>query len=220
MEDYKEFTGKDIDEVIQEACAHFGVDRGKLEIEIQDNGKAGIFGLVGAKKAVIHVRLVDNSADLKRIVGQVVERLTSSIVERPFLDIAVEGDRVKVSIRSSEEANLLIGREGATLAAVEYLANRIIAKRWREPVHIQIDAGGYRLRQDEDLRELALQLAEKVRSQGKPQSTKPLSAYHRRVVHLALQEDRSVVTRSKGDGPMKRVLILPKREAPPQQEGD
>ncbi|MBI9087557.1 MAG: RNA-binding protein, partial [Desulfobacterales bacterium] len=53
-------------------------------------------------------------------------------------------------------------------------------------------------------------LAEKADSMGRTQSTKPLSSYHRRVVHLALQDNETVFTRSKGDGPMKRVLIVPK----------
>ena len=78
-------------------------------------------------------------------------------------------------------------------------------------VRVQLDAGEYRQRQDEKLRAMALGLAEKVRQSGRSFSTRPLSSYHRRIVHLALQEAEDIQTRSIGDGPMKRVVIMRRR---------
>lgn len=53
MSDFKEFTGKDVDEAIERACRHFDAKREKLELEILSGGSTGIFGLVGKKKAVV-----------------------------------------------------------------------------------------------------------------------------------------------------------------------
>ena len=78
-------------------------------------------------------------------------------------------------------------------------------------VRVQLDAWRYRQRQDEKLREMALALAEKVRQTGRSYSTRPLSSYHRRIVHLCLQDAEEVQTRSSGDGPMKRVVIMRRR---------
>ena len=78
-------------------------------------------------------------------------------------------------------------------------------------VRVQLDAGEYRRRQDEKLREMALSLADKVRQSGRSYSTRPLSSYHRRIVHVCLQEALDVQTRSTGDGPMKRVVIMRKK---------
>ena len=69
MSDYKEFKGKDLDDAIQAACKHFDQDRGKLELEIVSGGSAGIFGLVGKKKAVVRARPLQASnimADAKK----------------------------------------------------------------------------------------------------------------------------------------------------------
>jgi len=212
MSQYREFTGKTIDEAIEQACEHFDTEREKLEIEILSDAKGGIFGLVGTRKAEIRARMRDNSPELKALITTVVDRVVSPIVQHPDIDVDVEeGSRAKVTIQDDANSGLLIGREGQTLAAVQYLVNRIVANKWPEPVKVQVDTGDYRERQDDNLRQLAQHLAEKVRNQGKPQSTRPLSSYHRRVVHLALQEDETVTTRSKGDGPLKRVLILPRR---------
>lgn len=220
MSDYREFQGKTIDEAIEQACEHFDTEREQLEIEIVSDSKGGIFGLVGAKKASVRARQRDNSAELKAIITTVVDRIVSPIIKHPDIDVEVDDPaRARVIIQDDENSGLLIGREGQTLSAVQYLVNRILANKWPDPVKVQVDTGDYRERQDESLRQLALHLAEKVKSQGKPLSTKPLSSYHRRLVHLALQEDDAVTTRSKGEGPLKRVLILPKRGQRPRGGG-
>ncbi|MGE4299621.1 MAG: RNA-binding cell elongation regulator Jag/EloR [Desulfovibrionaceae bacterium] len=212
MSESKEFDGKTIDLAIDAACAHFDCDRTRLEVEIVNDARGGLFGLVGAKKAVVRARLMDNQAETKAMAVAIVERLVDPIVGAIKASADMDGDRIRVLIRDVADSGLLIGREGQTLAAVQYLANRILSKRVREAPRIHIDAGDYRERQDDSLRQLALELADKVKAQGRPQSTRPLSSYHRRVVHMALQEDDAILTRSKGDGPMKRVLILPKRD--------
>ena len=106
---------------------------------------------------------------------------------------------------------LLIGREGQTLASLQYLASRVVSRGMNAAVRVQLDAGRYRQRQDEKLGEMALALAEKVRQTGRSYSTRPLSSYHRRIVHLCLQDAEEVQTRSSGDGPMKRVVIMRRR---------
>jgi len=85
-------------------------------------------------------------------------------------------------------------------------------------VRVQLNTGEYREKQDDSLRRMALYLADKARNLGRPQSTKPLSSYHRRVIHLALQADETIQTRSKGEGPLKRVIIVPRKpKAQPAQ---
>jgi len=148
---------------------------------------------------------------LERTVREVVEKLLLPIVEKPKLTVQIEPDKVNVFVDDEEHSGLIIGREGQTLSALQYVANRVVARKMHASVRVQIDTGEYRERQDDKLRQLAFHLAEKAGSTGRIQSTKPLSSYHRRVVHLALQDNEVVFTRSKGEGPMKRVLILPKR---------
>lgn len=150
--------------------------------------------------------------DIAAAVREALERMIEPIVQQPpKLQIEVGEDRVNVLVDDEENSGLIIGREGQTLSSLQYLCNRMVSKKLQTSVRVQIDTGDYRDRQDEKLRQLAWHLADKAMHTGRVQSTKPLSSYHRRVVHMALQEDKHVNTRSKGDGPMKRVLILPRR---------
>jgi len=210
MNDVQEFEGKSVEDAIAKACSFYGVQEDELDVEVVDSGSSGIFGL-GGRSAVVKAKPVKGKAELEELVEQVVKRLISDIADQPDVDIHVNEERIHVGI-SDDNSGLIIGKDGQTISALEYVANRIMAKRWPDKVYVQLDAGGYRQRQDDSIREKALDLAERVKDSGKTQSTRPMSSYHRRLVHLALQEDEDIATRSKGEGPLKRVLIMLKRK--------
>lgn len=148
---------------------------------------------------------------LRAISLEAVGRLVSPIVGDVPLSVELGDNRVNVVLDCGDDSGLLIGREGQTLASLQYLASRLVSRAMEAAVRVQLDTGEYRLRQDEKLRDLALALAERVRTSGKSHSTRPLSSYHRRIVHMALQEVADVQTRSSGDGALKRVVIQKKR---------
>lgn len=152
--------------------------------------------------------------DQEKLLSVVKESITNLITpivgEISGLDIKVEENRVLVKVES-EDSGLLIGREGQHLAAVQYLLARIITTKMQVQVRIQLDTGDYHQRQDERMQSLAFMLADRLRKTGRSQSTRPMSAYQRRVIHLALQDEPDVQTRSVGDGVLKRVIIMKKR---------
>ncbi len=223
MEIYKEFRAVTIEEAIAEACSFFGVERDNVEIEIISEGKSGIFGLVGTRKAVIRAVKKAQTAEAASRAGQkpetaevertaldILDQLIKPIADEPSFSVSWPMDgHLKIDIESRGDVGLLIGRDGQTLSALQYLANRILAKRCSGPVKVELDTAAYRQQRDERLRAMALHLAEKVKSEGKPQSTPPLNSGHRRIVHMALDKDDGIRTRSKGDGDLKRVLIIP-----------
>ena len=153
-----------------------------------------------------------DAAKLEALVDETVRKLIRPITgDEVGITVKIGGGRVYVGIECDEDSGLLIGREGLTLAALQYMISRIVSRGMNAAVRVQLDAGEYRRRQDEKLREMALALADKVRQSGRSYSTRPLSSYHRRIVHVCLQEAIDVQTRSTGDGPMKRVVIMRKK---------
>ena len=143
---------------------------------------------------------------------EVATKIVSSILGETPVEVKILENRVDIHVDCGDDSGLLIGREGQTLAALQYLTSRIVSRRMEAPVRIQFDVGDYRERQDDRLRELALSLAERVRTTGRPCSTRPMSSYHRRLVHMALQDSPDVQTRSSGEGPLKRVIIQRRRQ--------
>ncbi len=159
-------------------------------------------------------RLPLEELDTEKLIAlthETILKLVSGVVgpDAP-IEVKLADDRVYVSIES-DDMGLLIGREGQHLAAVQYIASRILTRQMGSQIRIQVDTGDYHSRQDARMELLAQTLAEKTKATGRPQSTRPLSAYQRRVIHLALQEDTEIQTRSCGDGTLKRVVIMRRR---------
>ena len=55
MKSFLDFEEKNVEKAVQKACADLKVTRDKLKYDIISHGSSGIFGLVGAKKALIRV---------------------------------------------------------------------------------------------------------------------------------------------------------------------
>jgi len=101
----------------------------------------------------------------------------------------------------------IIGPEGRTLDSLLYLLRKMMARDLPERINIDIDAGNFRERRNEELKKTAVDFAEQVKQDGKTRSIPALNPSERRVVHVALQDDKEVRSRSVGDGLFKKVLI-------------
>jgi spoIIIJ-associated protein len=101
----------------------------------------------------------------------------------------------------------LIGRGGENLVALQQITSAITSRRVGRTVHVPLDIEGYRRRREEQLREIALRVASRVRATGQAVTLEPMLAYERRVVHLAVQDTPGVKTESVGVDPNRRVVI-------------
>ncbi len=113
---------------------------------------------------------------------------------------------------NGDTSGMLIGRRGQTLDALEYIANRIVAREDEGAGRVVVDSQNYRERRRQSLEELARRLAERARKRGKTVTLNPMSPRDRRIVHLALQNERALTTRSAGKGFFRKLLIIPEGE--------
>ena len=112
------------------------------------------------------------------------------------------------------DAGRVIGKRGQVLEAIQYLTTRVAHRPGEDRKHIAVDAEGYRARHEDQLSQMARKLAQRVMAEGKIITFDPMSARDRRVVHMALKEIPGVRTESNGEGPDRRVQIIPVRAAP------
>ncbi|MDO4733416.1 MAG: RNA-binding cell elongation regulator Jag/EloR [Bacillota bacterium] len=111
---------------------------------------------------------------------------------------------------SGESLGLLIGRRGETLNALQYLCNLVVNKGRNDHIRVVLDVEGYREGREETLAALAHKMAEKAVRTGRRIELEPMNPHERRVVHLALQNDKRVDTVSHGEEPYRRVVISKK----------
>ena len=144
------------------------------------------------------------SAQSKEILEKILGTLGfAATVEEQTLDGELTLD-VK-----TDEAGRLIGRQGQTLADLQYIVNRILFQQDQQTPKVMLDVGGYRSQAREALVKKAMESAEKVRRWGDAVELEPMGSYDRRIVHHALRDDPDVETHSvEVDGTEKKVLIL------------
>jgi spoIIIJ-associated protein len=111
----------------------------------------------------------------------------------------------------NENLGLLIGRRGETLAALQLLVNLIVGHRTRHRMRIIVDAENYRQRREENLRSLALRVAQQVRNYRRSIALEAMPPHERRIVHIALADSKDISTESIGEGDARRVVISLKR---------
>ena len=110
-----------------------------------------------------------------------------------------------------EDLGILIGRRGQTMVSLQHIVRLIMARNMQVRLPIVLDVEGYKQRRCEGLRALALRLADQVNTRKMPFAMEPMSAFERRVIHLALANHPDVVTESSGVGESRRVVITPKK---------
>jgi len=216
--EFYEFEGKTTEEAIEQACDHFQRPPESLDIEIVSVGSPGLFGL-GGRKARVRVTLKEESdADMLPQAQELLEHMLELMGEKAKVESRLdEEDRLNLSI-DAEDAGLLIGKQGQTLEALQYLLTKMIAKKARRKVRVFIDIESYRARHQASLTQLALKSGEKAKKSGRPITLNPMNPHDRRIVHLALQGDKEIKTMSRGEGLYKKVVVYPVRKKDFQED--
>ena len=120
----------------------------------------------------------------------------------------VEDGELRVDIFGGDSGKI-IGRGGRTLQALEYVTNTVLNRQEGGNLRVTIDVGGYKRRRDERLRDLARKAANEVRETGQPYPLKPMNAAERRVVHMEIADDPTVISESSGQGRDRKVVVKP-----------
>lgn len=146
------------------------------------------------------------SAEILETIQADLEQLLDLMGYPSRVAVEVEGITVHCRI-SGEHEEAIIGSDGRTLDSLQYLLRKMMSRRLPDRVMLTLDAGNFRQRRAEELKERARDLAGQVREDGKTRAIPALNPSERRVVHMTLQEDKGIRSRSVGDGLFKKVLI-------------
>ncbi len=254
--DFIEKTGKNVEEALNEALAELKTTADKVNVEVIEEAKNGIFGLF-AKKAKIRVTLKDAAKKIGDIVDEAVDSIKEDykagkqeaaaaremqkkeenrqqpvvreyVIEtaaveaaREFLQKVFNAMRIEVVMEKfinknegvvtfklhGSDMGILIGKHGQTLDSLQYLTNLVANKNSAERIRIVIDIEDYRERRVETLNRLAQRLADKVKRTGERIVLEPMNPHERKIIHVALQNDRRITTLSEGEEPYRRVVI-------------
>ncbi|ANC79199.1 MAG: RNA-binding cell elongation regulator Jag/EloR [Bacillota bacterium] len=198
-------TGKTVEEAVAAALEQLQTSKDQVEISVLEDSKKGFFGL-GGKPAVVEVTV---KADPVKSAIDYLEDVTSKMGVPVTITQRQENDHLVLDL-SGDKIAILIGKRGQTLNALQLLTNMVAnSDPASKHVKIVLDAENYRTRRQESLERLAEHSAQKVFFTKKSFAFEPMPANERKVIHLALKENRDVETTSEGVEPFRKVVIRP-----------
>ncbi len=128
-----------------------------------------------------------------------------------------EGGNATLQIYT-EESGRLIGRNGETLEAIQFLLNRLLQARDKDAEKVIVDCEHYRSMREDRIVQRVRELAERVRITGRSLQLEPMNSYERRLVHNAFKDDPDVATWSPSDSARIKQITLVKRQ-PRKEQG-
>ena len=187
-------------------------------IVLEEGSKGGFFGR-GKVEAQVEARLrpsFSSAAVADEGPPPGAENLrdfVQGVVDRMRIDATVEAydtvDAVHADI-SGDDLGILIGRHGATIDALQYVAAIVVNGDRRHRRQVVVDAEGYRKRREVSLKALADRMAQKAARESASVQLKPMTAAERKVIHLHLKDHPRVETVSEGNEPFRAVVISPR----------
>lgn len=119
-----------------------------------------------------------------------------------------ESDSILVNVQTNQ-AGFLIGQAGANLDALQHIARVLVNKKNEQTIPFVLDVNNYRKNRIELLKDLAENMARQALTEKVSLTLQPMSAYERRVIHLALVDNSQVSTESIGQDTDRRIVIKP-----------
>ena len=205
-----EKTAKTMEEALESALEELGVSEDRVTVEILEEPSKGLFGFIGGKPAriLVNVRPLDALTVGKQFLSDLFQSMHIAVE----LEVAVPEEEGPVAVNLlGEDLGILIGKHGQTLDALQYLTNLAANRDAEEKIKFVIDVEEYRRRRAETLTRLAQRLASKVKRMGEPVVLEPMTPHERKIIHMALQDDRRISTYSEGEEPNRKVVIALKR---------
>lgn len=201
--------GKSVDDAVEDGLKILGLSKEDTSILVLFEGRPGVLGVFGGEDAEVEIKQkMTCGEDAKEILQEIINRLELMAV----CDVLTEGDRfVNLEIKG-EDLGKIIGKEGAMLQALQILVSSMVGRDFNERIRVNIDAGGYKSKQDQALCRLAKEAASDVAQSGVEKVLPPMSSKDRRVIHEFLQSDSGVQTFSRGEGSDRRLVIAPKTQ--------
>lgn len=232
-------TGSSVEEAIEKGLEQLNVTKDRCDIEILAEAKKSFFfgrikeeakvkmsvkesvkvSVTNPESPILKVEKENNNeAKLDSAVEYVTSILSKMQIEAT-IETTVNEDGAIITI-VGENLGLLIGRHGETLDSLQYLTSLVCNRIEGSYFRITIDCGKYRDKREDALQELAKKISLKVKKSGRSQMLEPMNPYERRIIHAAVSEIDGVTSKSKGDEPNRRIIIISTSKSRPNYHKD
>src|SRR5258706_5705566 len=218
----------DVDEAVDRVCSEWGVARESVQVDVLDAPGAG------ADRSLVRITMVGSDSDLDQDMDadmvdsdadpelQQAQTVLETLLKHMHLRAEVVATRGEPETEADSPVMLLdvrgddldplIGRQGETVAALQYIVRLILSKEFGHSVDVVVDVQGHKQRREEQLRRMARRMAEQAAERQRGMTLEPMPANERRLIHLELRDHPDVTTESIGEGTHRKVTIVPRQK--------
>lgn len=150
-----------------------------------------------------------NIAIIKETVEELLKEMGFSAQAQINVAGEEDGESIVCNIQVGDDSNFLIGQHGINLQALQHVARLLVRKKTEDKVKFVLDVNGYRQQKNASIVELASQAAQEAINEKRAVVMKPMSTYERRIVHMELSKNSSIITESIGEGEGRKVVVKP-----------
>ncbi len=199
--------GRTTEEAIKSALEVLKAGREEVDVRVISEGEQAVLGVFGGKDAEVEVKIkLDIAEEAKNILQDILDR--AGHITQVYIQDDTE-ETASLEIKADDPARV-IGKDWATLAAIQYLVS-IISNRGKEQrKRVEVDCGGYRKKQEKRIEKIAKETAEEVEISSKEIELPPMTPRERRIVHMTIKDMPKISSYSVGDRDNRRVIIAPK----------
>ena len=217
---YQEFTGKTVDEAIENGLKTLGLTREQVDVRVLEEGKKKLFGSIKARveMAALESEQAQEEQTLakEQSAAQTDGERTVVFLEGLFkllnitacTELVSEGDKVEINVTAAN-SNAVIGKHGGMLDAIQTLAGAVANTGRDDYKRVVVDCENYRENRENTLNKLANNLAQKAQNLQRKIMLEPMNPYERRIIHSALSNVEGIKTESEGKEPNRYIVIIP-----------
>lgn len=198
----KEFTGKTVEEAIEEGLKTLDLTREEADITVIDEP---VSGFLRSKKAKVKVSV--RKSDGERALN-FIDNLLGIMNFHAAGELEETGGKITINLITTN-SSIIIGYRGEVLDALQTLAGAIANIGREDYVRVVVDCENYREKREGTLKALAKRLADKAVAKESKVSLEPMNPYERRIIHSALSKREDVKTASVGKEPNRFIIITP-----------
>ena len=200
---------------LTKGCAELGIAREDCNVEVLERAKKGLFGKIktGAK---VRVYVEEEESKLMLAKVYLMDVLEQLGIENANLLVEEKEDFAIINIEG-DNLGTIIGRRGETLDALQYLTSLVCNRAKGDYYKITLDCCNYRSKREETLRELAVKISKQVIKTGRNSVLEPMNPYERRIIHAVISEIEGVSSKSVGEDPNRKVVIMSTNPKKPNQ---